>query len=381
MTAAVTELTAAGIATRTACAVTGTAPATLYRRAARRARREVSSSPGTAPSSTSPGAISGPGTDQGPGAAAASAGAGAITAAVASGGRQRLTDAERAGVHALLTSPAYADVSIGQIWVRELDEGRYPCSLSSMYRIARAAGMTAERRRQATHPPRVVPELMADAPSQVWTWDITKLRGPTKGVWYHLYVLIDVYSRYVPSYLVAAAEDSVVAADFIQAALTRNGAAPHTVHADRGTSMTSKNVSLLLTDLNITRSHSRPHVSNDNPYSEAQFKTLKYVHDFPDRFDSLAHARAFCDGFFTEYNHVHRHSGIGWHTPASVHWGTSGAVDDARQATLDAAYAAHPERFGRRPRPPKIPDQAWINQPVPTPTNQPSTDLHLSHLT
>jgi len=232
-------------------------------------------------------------------------------AAVAAGGRQRLTEVERAAVRDLLTSAAYADVSIGQIWVRELDEGRYPCSLSSMYRIARADGMTLERRRQATHPPRVVPELMADGPSQVWTWDITKLRGPVKGVWYHLYVLIDVYSRYVPGYLAAAAEDSVVGADFSAAPIDRDGCPPHTVHADRGTSMTSKTVALLLSDLNITRSHSRPRVSNDNPYSEAQFKTLKYVHDFPGAFTSLAHARDFCDGFFTEYNHVHRHSGIG----------------------------------------------------------------------
>ena len=234
-----------------------------------------------------------------------------------------------------------------------------------MYRIARAAGQTRERRRQATHPAKVKPELVADGPSQVWSWDITKLRGPTKGVWYHLYVLIDIYSRYNPGWIVAAAEDSVLAEDFIAEAIARNGSAPHTVHADRGTSMTSKPVSALLVDLGVTRTHSRPRVSNDNPYSEAQFKTLKYLPDFPDSFGSLLEAREFLDGFFTEYNHVHRHSGIGWHTPASVHFGTAGAIDDARQATLDAARAAHPERFTRRPRPPEIPDQSWINQPQP----------------
>jgi putative transposase len=232
-------------------------------------------------------------------------------------GPQALTPAEQAEVLRVINLPGYADLSVGQIWARELDEGRYWCSMSSMYRVARSAGQTRERRRLATHPAKVKPELVADGPSQVWSWDITKLRGPTRGVWFHLYVLIDIYSRYNPGWIVAAAEDSVLAKDFIDEAITRNGSAPHTVHADRGTSMTSKPVSALL------------------------------------------------GGFFTEYNHVHRHSGIGWHTAASVHFGTDGAVDDARQATLDAARAAHPERFTARPRPPKIPDQSWINQPQP----------------
>ena len=280
-------------------------------------------------------------------------------------GSQAMTPAEQAAVLQVINSTGYADLSVGQIWARELDEGRYWCSMSSMYRIARAAGQTRERRRQATHPAKVKPELVADAPSQVWSWDITKLRGPTKGVWYHLYVLIDIYSRYNPGWIVAAAEDSVLAKDFIDEAITRNGSAPHTVHADRGTSMTSKPVSALLVDLGVTRTHSRPRVSDDNPFSEAQFKTLKYLHDFPGSFGSLIEAREFLDGFFTEYNHVHRHSGIGWHTAASVHFGTAGAVDDARQSTLDAARAAHPERFTSRPRPPKIPDHSWINQPQP----------------
>ena len=175
---------------------------------------------------------------------------------------------------------------------------------------------------------------------------------------------IDIYSRYNPGWILAAAEDSVLARDFINEAIARNWQIPHTVHADRGTSMTSQPVSALLANLGVTRTHSRPRTSDDNPFSEAQFKTLKYLHDFPGSFPNLSAARAFCDGFFAEYNHVHRHSGIGWHTPASVHFATTGPIDQARQDTLDTARAAHPERFARRPRPPQIPDHSWINQPT-----------------
>jgi len=274
-----------------------------------------------------------------------------------------LSETERGQVLAVINSPAYQDLSICQIWARELDEDRYHCSMSSMYRIARAAGQTRERRRLATHPAKVKPELVALGPSEVWSWDITKLRGPRKGVWYHLYALIDIYSRYSPSHVVCAAEDSIVARDFIDDAIARNGTAPHTVHADRGTSMTSKPVSALLADLGITRTHSRPRVSNDNPYSEAQFKTLKYVPDFPHHFYSLAEAKQFCDGFFTDYNHIHHHSGIGWHTPASVHFGTYQDIDQQRSVTLNRAFNEHPERFTRRPRPPQIRTEVWINEP------------------
>ncbi|WP_317546075.1 DDE-type integrase/transposase/recombinase [Rhodococcus globerulus] len=231
-----------------------------------------------------------------------------------------------------------------------------------MYRIASEAGQNRERRRLATHPAKVKPELLADGPSQVWTWDITKLRGPTKGVWFHLYVLIDIYSRYNPSWLVSTHESAKLAEQFIAEAIERNGTAPHTVHADRGVSMTSGLVSELLTNLGIVRSHSRPRVSNNNPFSEAQFKTLKYLHDFPKSFASLADAREFLEGFFNEYNHIHHHSGIGWHTPASVHFGTSGAVDEARQITLTAAFHANPARFSNRPVPPKIPKVIYINE-------------------
>lgn len=281
-----------------------------------------------------------------------------------------LDAAERTGVLEVLTSPAYRDLAIPQVWARELDEGRYRCSVSTMYRIARAAGQVRERRRVATHPPRTRPELLARGPSQVWSWDITALKGPVKGIWYRCYVVLDIFSRYVTGWLVAAAEDAVVARDFLADAVARNGAAPHTVHADRGGAMVSKPVSELLVDLGVLRSHSRPRVSNDNPYSEAQFKTMKYMPDFPDRFGSLEDARAFCEEFFLAYNHEHRHSGIGMHTPASVHFGTADQIRDQRQATLDRAHNRHPQRFAHRPRPPRLPETAWINQPVgqPQPT-------------
>jgi transposase InsO family protein len=240
-----------------------------------------------------------------------------------------------------------------------------------MYRIARAAGQVRERRRLATHPARVRPELVAHGPSEVWSWDITALKGPAKGIWYKCYVILDIFSRYVTGWLVAAAEDATVAKDFLDDAINRNGSTPHTIHADRGGAMISKPVSELLVDLGVVRSHSRPRTSNDNPYSEAQFKTLKYMPDFPDRFGSLEDARAFCDGFFVAYNHEHRHSGIGMHTPASVHFGTAEQIRTQRQVTLNQAYADHPERFTRRPRPPKLPETAWINQPVDQPQPTP----------
>ncbi|MEU4586589.1 DDE-type integrase/transposase/recombinase [Kitasatospora aureofaciens] len=175
--------------------------------------------------------------------------------------------------------------------------------------------------------------------------------------------MIDIYSRYICGWTVEAAEDSRRAAELVRETIERNGIVPETVHADRGTSMTSKAVSQLLTDLGVTRSHSRPKVSNDNPYSESQFKTIKYSGDFPERFNSLAHAREWCEGFFAYYNHEHRDSGIGLHTPASVHFGTADLVREQRAATLAEAYAHHPERFARRPKPPEIPAKVWINEP------------------
>ena len=274
-----------------------------------------------------------------------------------------LTDAERAQVLKVLTSDRFVDRSVAQAWATLLDEGTYLCSMSSMHRILRANHAAGERRSQATHPTRSIPELLATRPGQVWSWDITKLRGPQRGVYFDLYVVLDIFSRYVVGWTVAAREDSQVAKELLEQAIGIHGV-PEVVHADRGTSMTSKPVAQLLVDLTVTRSHSRPRVSNDNPYSESQFKTMKYAPAFPDRFGSLADARAFGEAFFGYYNHEHRHSGIGLHTPASVHHGTHHHVRALRQQTLDAAYAAHPQRFGhRRPEPPKIPTEAWINQP------------------
>ncbi|MEX3099482.1 MULTISPECIES: DDE-type integrase/transposase/recombinase [unclassified Streptomyces] len=271
-----------------------------------------------------------------------------------------LTAEERAAVLELMNSVEYAELPPAQIWARELDAGRYHCSISTMYRILREKGQSGERRRQATHPAKTMPELVATAPSQVFTWDITKAAGPVKGVWYHAYVIIDIFSRYT----VERAESAARAEELIREAIARNGIVPETVHADRGTSMTSRKVSQLLIDLGVTRSHSRPKTSNDNPYSEDHFKTTKYMSDYPERFDSLAHAREWFDAFIAYYNHEHRHSGIGWHTPASVHFGTAEEVRDQRAVTLAEAYARHPERFDRRPRPPRIPRQAWINDPA-----------------
>jgi len=274
-----------------------------------------------------------------------------------------LTTAERDEVITVLTSPRFCDKSVAQTWATLLDEGVYLASMSTMHRLLRLIGQSGDRRNQATHPAKSKPELMATRPGQVWSWDITKLRGPDRGVYYDLYVILDIYSRYVVGWTVAAREDSQIAKELIHAAAQIHGA-PVSLHADRGTSMTSKPVAQLLVDLGVARSHSCPHVSNDNPYSEAAFKTLKYAPAFPGRFGSLAGARAFSEVFFAYYNHEHRHSGIALHTPASVHYGTAGQVRQQRRATLHAAYAANPRRFRhRRPEPPKMPTAAWINQP------------------
>lgn len=278
----------------------------------------------------------------------------------------KLTEAERQHVLTLLRSPEYCDLAPAQVWARLLDDGVYLCSISTMYRLLAAAGETRERRRQRTHPARKKPELLARRPNEVYSWDITKLQGPQRGVYYELFVIIDIYSRYVVGWTVAQAETGALAESFIAEVLARQGIERDqlTLHADRGTSMTSKPVAQLLVDLGVARSHSRPHTSNDNPYSEANFKTLKYCPAFPGRFGSIQDARAFCTAFFEHYNHVHRHAGIGLHTPASVHYGTAAEIRAKRKDTLDAAYAANPARFNhRRPSPPTLPAVAWINDP------------------
>jgi len=279
-----------------------------------------------------------------------------------------LSEAERQQILEVLRSEEYCDLAPAQVWARLLDDGTYLCSISTMYRLLAIAGENRERRRQRTHPAKKKPELIARRANQVWSWDITKLAGPTRGVYYQLYVIIDIFSRYVVGWTVSPAESGELAEAFIAGTLARHGveAGQLTLHADRGTSMTSKPVAQLLVDLGVARSHSRPHVSNDNPYSEAGFKTLKYCPAFPGRFGSIEDARAFCAAFFEHYNHVHRHAGIGLHTPASVHFGTAGEIRVQRAATLDAAYAANPARFRHRPpTPPKLPTVAWINEPSP----------------
>jgi putative transposase len=236
-----------------------------------------------------------------------------------------------------------------------------------MYRILRDAHeMPGDRRRHATHPAHVKPELQATAPNQVWSWDITKLLGPAKWTWYYLYVILDIYSRYVPGWLLAHREDARLAEQLLADTCFKQhiDRGQLTVHADRGSSMTSKPVAFLLADLGVTKSFSRPRVSNDNPFSESQFRTFKYRPDFPDRFDSIEHARAHCQRFFPWYNHEHRHSGIALMRPADVHYGRVEAITTARQHVLDAAYATHPEQFVRNPpTPPRLPEASWINRP------------------
>ena len=277
-----------------------------------------------------------------------------------------------------LDNDRFADKSPAQVWAILIDEGCYLCSIRTMYRVLAAARQDGgDRRRQASHPPRVRPELVADGPDQVWTWDITKLKGPWKGTYFDLYVMIDIFSRKAVHWEVHYGENGDLAKAFITSTIKANGGArPKYIHADNGTSMTSKTVAQLLSDLHVTKSHSRPHVSNDNPYSEANFKTLKYCPAFPGSFDTLEDARRFADAFFTYYNTGHRHSGIGLHTPASVHDGTAWAIQARRQQVLDKAFAARPERFrGRRPVAPKLPAKVWINKPRPTIETQEDTRI------
>ncbi len=281
----------------------------------------------------------------------------------------KLGEAEVGLVLSTLNSARFVDASPTQAYYVLLDEGTYIASPSTFYRVLRANQLVRERRRQASHPPRLRPELVARSPNVVWSWDITKLRGPGRGEYYDLYVVLDIFSRYVVAWCVAPAESGELAKELIADAISRHQVPPGqlSVHADRGSAMTSQPVVELYGFLGITRSYSRPHVSNDNPYSEAQFKTLKYCPAFPERFGSIADARAFCRRFFDYYNHEHRHSGVAYHTPASVHYGTATEVRAQRSETLASAYVANPARFRhRRPEPPKLPTVAWINEPAGT---------------
>lgn len=331
---AIAELTRGGLDTTAACAVLGRARATHYRRhpvTPPRPRR----APVPHRERRQPAALSGP---------------------------------EREQVLAMLHSDRFADAAPAQVWATLLDEGTYLCSQRTMYRLLeREHGHVTDRRNQATHPPRVRPELVATRPNEVWSWDITKLKGPTKWTYYYLYVVIDIYSRYVVGWMLADREASELARTLFTETVKKEGIKRDrlTIHADRGSSMASKPVAFLLADLGITKSHSRPRVSNDNPYSESNFKTLKYCPAFPGSFGSITEARAFCADFFTTYNEHHRHSGIGLMTPFMVHTGQAEAVHARRAAALHAAHSAHPERFRRgTPMPPSLPGHSWINKPT-----------------
>jgi putative transposase len=285
-----------------------------------------------------------------------------------------LSAVERQTVLDVLHSPRFVDSAPGEVYATLLDEGTYLCSEASMYRLLRSRGEVRERRRQAIHPARTKPELVATAPNQVWSWDITKLAGPVKWSYFHLYTIIDIYSRYIVGWMIAPRESAALAEHFLAETITRHGIDRDqlTIHSDNGSSMASRPVAFLLADLGVTKSHSRPHCSNDNPYSESAFKTLKYRPDFPARFTSLEHARAHGREFFTWYNVEHRHCGIGMLTPADVHDGRVGEVLTRRRFTLAAAHADHPERFARPPQPPAPPSTAYINRPSMDSTNQPT---------
>jgi transposase InsO family protein len=277
-----------------------------------------------------------------------------------------LTDTERAGVVKVMNSERFADLAPPQIYAALLDEDTYLCSVRTMYRILESLDQVRERRDQLRHPTYHRPELVATAPNQIWSWDITKLLGPEKWIYYYLYVLLDIFSRYVVAYMVASRETSELAKQLIEEGYTRQRIQPGqvTVHSDRGAPMTSKTIAQFYADLGITKSHSRPHVSNDNPYSEAQFKTVKYRPEFPDRCGSIQHARAVCSVLFPWYNNVHYHSGIGFLTPASVHYGHAEGIRQRRNEVLVRAYEAHPERFVRKvPSAPVLAPAVWINPP------------------
>lgn len=317
------------IGTRPACAAMGIPPATVYRHRVRR-----NGPPPPSRRRPSPG--------------------------------RALVSQERQQVLDVLHSEEFMDKAPQEVYAALLDQGRYLCSIRTMYRLLEASQEVRERRDQLRHPSYAKPELLATAPNQVWSWDITKLLGPVKWAYFYLYVILDIFSRYVVGWMVASRETAVLAHKLIQETMEKQNIQPGqlTIHADRGPSMKSKPVALLLSDLGVTQTHSRPHISDDNPFSEAHFKTLKYRPDFPERFGSLEGARAFCQEFFTWYNTDHHHSGIGLMTPQVVHYGLAQEVFRAREKVLLAAYENHPERFVRKvPVPLALPQAAWINPP------------------
>ena len=288
-----------------------------------------------------------------------------------------LSEAERQIMIEVLCSERFADSAPRTVYATLLDEGRYLGSVRTMYRLLAASAQSRERRNQRVHPAYAKPELLAVQPNEVWSWDITKLKGPVKWSCYHLYVILDIFSRYVVGWMIALREAAHLAEQLIADTVAKHHIAPGTLtlHADRGTSMRSKPVAALLVDLEVAKTHSRPHVSDDNPYSEAQFKTLKYRPEFPERFGSIEDARAHCQQFFHWYNGTHCHSGIGFMTPEAVHYGRASTIFQQRADTLNSAFLVNPKRFkGRIPRPPKLPTAVWINPPKPETTANTTPD-------
>nr|WP_308114701.1 IS3 family transposase [Streptomyces sp. ISL-12] len=281
-----------------------------------------------------------------------------------------LAPEEEAHVLDVLRSPEFADMAPAEIYAVLLDRGVYLCSESTMYRLLHRHDEVRERRRQAVHPSRKIPELVAEGPGRVWSWDITKLKGPVKGVYYCLYTIIDIFSRYTVGWMIASRENKDLAERFLSETIAKYpvGHGQLTIHSDRGSPMVAQNVAQMMAGLGVTKSHSRPKTSNDNPYSESQYKTLKYRHDYPERFGSIEDAKAWCTRFFHWYNEEHRHSGIGLHTPYDVHFGLAEQLREMRADVLRAVYERHPERFVRKPpEPPKLPETVWINKPKDDP--------------
>jgi putative transposase len=279
-----------------------------------------------------------------------------------------LSNEQRQEVLDILHADRFIDRSPWSVYAALLDEGTYLCSVRTMYRILKEQGEVRERRNQLSHPVYSKPELLATGPNQVWSWDITKLKGPVKWTYYYLYVMLDIFSRYVVGWMLASRECNSLAQKLIEQSCQNQSIGPSQliIHSDRGPSMSSKPVALLLADLGITKSHPRPHVSNDNPYSEAQFKTLKYRPEFPERFGSLEDARSFCQRFFPWYNTEHYHSGIGYLTPEQVQFGLSKQIVKEREAVLKKAYQKYPDRFKKGiPKAMPLPETAWINEPPP----------------
>lgn len=278
-----------------------------------------------------------------------------------------LSDAEQETVRNVLNSERFQDQSPREVYAALLDEGEYLCHWRTMYRILDEHDEVRERRNQLRHPVYAKPELLATGPNQLWSWDITKLRGPVTWTYYYLYVMLDVFSRYVVGWMVAERESARLAQELTVAACTKQQIEPGqlTIHADRGSPMIAKSMTLLMSDLGVHKSHSRPHVSDDNPYSEAQFRTLKYSPGYPQRFGSLAHARQWSQTFFAWYNQQHHHTALALLTPADVHYGRSEEKQAQRRLVLQQAFDAHPERFVKgRPTPTRLPASVWINQPV-----------------